>query len=74
MRKKVHRVGASLRMKCDTTGTVSFNPIAIDKIPVEIRTTFTESKLIIFYFCFSIFLYFSGYMAFVPCLTSEILM
>lgn len=44
MSKKVHMVGASVRMKCDTTGTVSFNPIAMDNIPVEIRTTFIDRK------------------------------
>lgn len=40
VRIKDQMVGASLRMKCETIGTVSFNATAIDKIPVEIRATF----------------------------------
>lgn len=44
MRKKFQMVGASLRMKCDTVGSVRFNAIAIDKIEVEIRITFTDTK------------------------------
>ena len=41
--KKVHKCGASVRKKCESKGSVSFKPIAIDKTPVDIRTTFTET-------------------------------
>jgi hypothetical protein len=53
---KFQIVGASLRMKCETIGTVSFNDIAIDKIAVEIRMSLGDTKFIfIFILFFSLF-------------------
>lgn len=52
VRVKDHMVGASLRMKCETIGTVSFNATAVDKIPVEIRASFSDRKFIFIFFLF----------------------
>lgn len=47
---KFQIVGASLRMKCETIGTVSFSAIAVDKIAVEIRAVFRDRELIFIFF------------------------
>lgn len=54
VRIKDQMVGASLRMKCETKGTVSFNTTAIDKISVEIKATLSDRKFV-FIFCSFLF-------------------
>lgn len=49
-RMKFQIVGASLRMKCETIGTVSFSAIAVDKIAVEIRAVFRDREFIFIFF------------------------
>lgn len=56
-RMKFHMVGASLRMKCETIGTVSFSAIAVDRIAVEIRTVFRDREFIFIIFFFGVFVF-----------------